>query len=78
MTAETARRRMNDEIVDFMLLVINRSRGRRPLSREMAMAVVGGVNELVLNAIETGQVERLRDLATPAVQLVRAVTRDQG
>lgn len=73
-----ARRRMNDEIADFMLHVINRSRARHPLSRLMAMAVVGGVNELVLNAIETGQVERLRELATPAVQLIHAVTRDQA
>ncbi|WP_420475766.1 TetR/AcrR family transcriptional regulator [Noviherbaspirillum sp. ST9] len=73
-----ARRRVNDEIVDFMLLVINRSRGRRPLPREMAMAIVGGVNELVLNAIETGQVERLRELAIPAVQLIRAVTQDRA
>jgi len=74
-----ARRRVNDEIADFMLQVINRSRkGRLPLSREMAMAVIGGINELVLNAIETGQVDRLRELAAPAVQLVRAVTRDQS
>lgn len=73
-----ARRRVNDEIVDFMLLVINRGRGRRPLPREMAMAIVGGVNELVLNAIETGQVEHLRDLAMPAVELIRAVTRDRA
>jgi AcrR family transcriptional regulator len=74
-----ARRRMNDEIADFMLQVINRDRkGRPPLSREMAMAVIGGVNEMVLNAIETGQVERLRELAAPSVQLVRAVARDQA
>ena len=74
-----ARRRVNDEITGFMLQVINRRRGtRRPLSREMAMAIVGGVNELVLHAIETGRVENLRDLALPAVQLVRAVTQERG
>lgn len=73
-----ARRRMNDEIADFMLHVVNRSHSPQPLSREMAMAVVGGVNELVLNAIETGQVDQLRNLATPAVQLIRAVTRHQA
>lgn len=69
---------MNDEITDFMLNVINRDRSKRPLSRNMAMAVVGGINELVLHAIETGQVERLRQLAMPAVQLVRTVTRERG
>lgn len=73
-----ARRRANDEITDFMLQVINSNRGtRRPLSREMAMAIVGGVNELVLHAIETGRVEELRQLAPPAIELVRAVTRER-
>jgi AcrR family transcriptional regulator len=73
-----ARRRANDEITDFMLQVINSNRGtRRPLSREMAMAIVGGVNELVLHAIETGRVEQLPQLAPPAIQLIRAVTRER-
>lgn len=75
-----ARRRMNDEIADFMLNVINSQRGSRkrnaPLPREMAVAVVGGINELVLQAIERDRVDRLQELATPAIQLVRAVTRD--
>ena len=74
-----ARRRVNDEITDFMLQIINHRCGtRRPLSRETAMAIAGGVNELVLRAIETGRVENLRDLALPAVQLVRAVTQERG
>ena len=74
-----ARRRVNDEITEFMMQVINRRRGsRHPLSREMAMAIVGGVNELVLHAIETGRVEKLRELAVPAVQLVRAVTQERA
>lgn len=60
-----ARHRMNDESADFMLHVVKRSRSRQPLSRDMAMAVVVGVNELVLNTIETGQVDQLRYLATP-------------
>lgn len=72
-----ARRRVNDEITDFMLKVINRNR-MPALSRDMAMAIIGGINELVLHAIETGQVENLRRLAQPAVQLVRAVTQQRG
>jgi len=72
------RRRANNEIADFMLQVINRNRGaRRRLSPEMAMAIVGGVNELVLQAIEKGQVGKLRELALPAVLLVRAVTQER-
>lgn len=74
-----ARRRMNDEIADFMLGVINGQRGchkrNAPLSRDMAVAIVGGINELVLQAIECDRVNRLQELAAPAIQLVRAITR---
>jgi len=70
-----SRRRVNDEIANFMLAVVNGGRGRKkPLSPQMAMAVVGGINELVLDHIERDRVERLPDLVGPAAQLVRAVT----
>jgi len=71
-----ARRRVNDEIADFMLQVVNadRNAGAVPLSRPMAMAIVGGINELVLHAIETGRVAHLLHLVAPAVRLIRAVT----
>jgi hypothetical protein len=39
----------------------------------MAMAVVGGINELVLQAIEEGHVERLQELVAPSVALLTAV-----
>jgi len=78
-----ARRRVNEEIAGFMLMVINGkgrgvSKGRHngPLSPDMAMAVVGGINELVLQAIEGDRVHQLHQLTAPAVRLVRAVTRD--
>ena len=73
-----ARRRVNQEIAGFMLDVVNRQGGSgrsRPLSREMAMAVVGGINELVLQAIEEDRVGQLAKLAIPAGELVRAVAR---
>jgi AcrR family transcriptional regulator len=73
------RRRMNDDITDFMLRVVNRP-GRRkhspPLSRDMAVALIGGINELVLQAIERGRFAEVHELVAPAVQLVRAVTHD--
>ena len=70
-----ARRRVNDEIAGFMLDVVNGGRGRRqPLSPQMAMAVVGGINELVLDCIERDRVPHLPDLVGPSAQLVRAVT----
>ena len=75
-----ARRRVNQEIADFMLAVINAPKGARkgprragqPLSPEMAMAVVGGINELVLQYIEQDRVARLQELVGPASRLVRA------
>jgi AcrR family transcriptional regulator len=75
-----ARRRVNEEIAAFMLKVINEHasapRRRTPLSAEMAMAVVGGINELILQAIEQDRVADLRKLTVPAIELVHAVTRE--
>lgn len=70
-----ARRRVNQDIAAFMLVVVNGSSNQQqPLTPQMAMAVVGGINELVLEAIERDRVARLRELVAPAAQLVRAVT----
>jgi AcrR family transcriptional regulator len=69
-----ARRRVNEEIADFMLGVVNAGEGAAPLSPAMAMAVVGGINELILEYIEQDRVADLPDLVEQASQLVRAVT----
>jgi AcrR family transcriptional regulator len=73
-----ARRRVNREIAEFMLGVVNGGQGGRdrkaPLSPGMAMAVVGGINELILQYIEQERVPQLVDLVGPSSQLVRAVT----
>jgi AcrR family transcriptional regulator len=66
-----ARRGVNQEIADYMLAVI----GRDKVTPELAMAVVGGIHELVLQAIEEGRVERLGELTGTASRLVRAVVR---
>ena len=72
-----ARRRANLQIADFILSVVNdpasKSRRARPLSNEMAMAIVGGVNELVLQAIEEHRADRLTELSGAAAELARAV-----
>jgi AcrR family transcriptional regulator len=74
-----ARRRVNRDIADFMLAVVAANPvadpGRR-LSPQMAMAVVGGINELVLDFIERDQVARLEELVAPASALVHAVLND--
>jgi hypothetical protein len=40
----------------------------------MAMAAVGGINELVLQAIEQGQAAELKKLTPCAGEIVRALT----
>ncbi len=70
-----ARRRVNREMADFMLEVIHAGQGHAALSADMAMAVVGGVNELVLQAIEQERWHELQAIAATASQLVRAVVR---
>lgn len=68
------RRRVNREIADFMLAAINGSQGEAgPLSPRMAMAVVGGITELVLEYIEADRVAHLLELVEPCSRLVRAV-----
>jgi AcrR family transcriptional regulator len=70
-----ARRRVNREIADYMLAVVNGGRSGRHVSPQLAMAVVGGIHELVLEAIEDGRVEELAELTATATQLVKSVTR---
>ena len=67
-----ARRRVNQEIADYMLAVVNRDPARA-ITPELAMAVVGGIHELVLCEIEDGRVERLQELTGTATALVKAV-----
>ena len=72
-----ARRRVNQEIADFMLGVVNgagENARSAALSPGMAMAVVGGINELILQYIEQDQVARLLDLVAPASRLLHAMT----
>lgn len=74
-----ARRRVNRDIADFMLAVVAANPAADPgrrLSPQMAMAVVGGINELVLDYIERDQVASLEELVEPASALVHAVLND--
>jgi len=71
------RRKVNKEIADFILHVVNGPGGRkadRPLPPDMAMAIVGGINELILQYIEQDRVAQLTELVAPGSRLVRAVT----
>jgi AcrR family transcriptional regulator len=71
------RRKVNTDIADFILQVVNGQGGRKgdkPLSPDMAMAIVGGINELILQSIEQDRVAQLTELVVPGSRLVRAVT----
>lgn len=73
-----ARRRVNQQLVDLMLEVVNNRPGaplrKAPLQPMMAMAVVGGINEMVLQAIEQERAGQLQELVVPAALLLRAAT----
>jgi AcrR family transcriptional regulator len=78
-----ARRRVNAEIARFIQDAINGSGGAEGgpaahLTGEMAMTVVGGINELVLQAIEEDRVSDLDRLVQPATRLVRAVAAESA
>jgi AcrR family transcriptional regulator len=74
-----ARRRVNRALADFIVEVVYAGQPKRvrsdPLVADMAMGIVGGINELVLQAIEDGRVDMLAELTAPASRLVRAVTK---
>ncbi len=65
--------RLADLIVDMARShAVQAGRPANP-SRQMAMAVVGGINELILMHIEQGRADKLHELHAPACQLLRAV-----
>jgi len=70
-----ARRRANQRLADFILRIVNGANRRRttPLPPPLAMGIVGGINELILQAIEADRADRLTELTEAAAQLARAV-----
>ena len=66
------RRRVNREIAGFIQLATAGAGGAH-LTQDMAMTVVGGINELILQAIEEDRGDDLRVLVEPATRLIRAV-----
>ena len=69
------------QFADFVLETVNGGPGSGgvPLSQvltpTMALAAVGGINELVMLAIERGEVDRLQELTPSASAVVRLLTR---
>jgi len=68
-----ARRRVNHEIAEFLLSVVNPQRVDAVMSQAMAMAVVGGINELVLQLIEQDRIQDIHSITDTTSALIRAV-----
>jgi len=71
------RRRMGQRFADFLIMQVEVFRtiepGKQPLSTELATAVVGGINELILQAIEQGRADQLSALTPTVTAFVQAV-----
>lgn len=70
-----ARRRVHREIADYMLAVVNAGASNHRVTPQLALAVVGGIHELVLQAVEDGRANELPQLTPAAAALVKAVAR---
>jgi AcrR family transcriptional regulator len=69
------RRAMHREIADFLVQLVNAGTTQSAMTPDLATAVIGGMHELVLQAIEDGRVSELPQLTGTATQLLKAVTR---
>lgn len=80
-TGNGARREVMRQLADFMVVTV-RGNEPRPASADidtaLAMAAVGGINELVLQRIEQGQAQDLTPLTASASEVVRRLTRAVG
>jgi AcrR family transcriptional regulator len=80
-TGNQARREVMRQLADFMVVTVRGSEprpGSVDIDRALAMAAVGGINELVLQRIEQGQAQDLTPLTASASEVVRRLTRAVG
>ncbi len=72
-----ARRRVHADMAEFIEGLANApDRPGNPVSRAMALALVGGIHELMFEALEAGRGASLAELAPVAAELVRRVAGD--
>jgi AcrR family transcriptional regulator len=67
------RRRVMRRFAVFLQREINATGRRPPISLAAAMVIVGGINELTLEAFEDDRVDRLSELVGPITEVVRGV-----
>ncbi len=76
-SALAARRQVHERFAEVVHALIEEGRKElpdaRPLSREMASALVGATNELLMIRIEQGRLGELRAVGPTILELVRAV-----
>ena len=66
------RRQGMRRFADLLLREMDAAGARTARSPAIAMALVGGINELILEAVEEDRVDRLTGLAAPVAALVRS------
>ena len=72
-----ARRKVHADMAEVIEGLANApGRPGSPVSRAMALALVGGIHELVFEAVESGRGGALAELAPVAAELVRRVAGD--
>ncbi len=71
------RRAVQRRFADYLRRLVDQGKkdhpGLRKLSPAMATAIIGGINELVLVAVEEGRADRLTELSGTADELLQAV-----
>jgi len=65
------RRQVMRSFADLLRREFEAAGARAALSPALAMALVGGINELILEAVEEDRVDRLSELSGPVAALVR-------
>lgn len=75
--ALSMRRQIHQRFAELLQGLVELARKTRPqiapLSRDMATALVGAINELVLLHVEQGKADKLRSLSGTATELIAAV-----
>lgn len=71
------RRRISERFTQFLIMQVELSRlkepGKRPLTPALATAMVGGIHELIVQAIEQDRAGRLSELAGTVSEFMQAV-----
>lgn len=72
------RRKVMRRFAAFLMREINAAGANPPIDMNVAMVIVGGINEATLEALEEGRVDRLTDLVGPISRVIRGVIAVSG